>query len=172
MSTVELELLISNIQHNVNHIPNLNSGGCGFFALFVAEECKNRGIKYSIPIIDSLDSEKDWGEVKLNMLKIQEGVEEEEGYVGYYDKLDFSFSHAVIKIGRKYFDSEGVGKNNVDVIKVNKKSYPEYYYTDSPYTIEDMKVALELGGWNTAFNRERIGELKENINLAFDNILI
>jgi len=172
MNKKDLYQLIENIQSNVQDIPNLNSGGCGFFTLFIAEECEARNIKFSIPIIEDTDSEKEWDDIETNMRKIIEDVEDEEGYVDYWDKYDFAFAHSVMKIGRTYFDSEGIGKNKVEVMRRNALTYKRYDYVEKTYSIEEMRVALEHGDWNNLFDRDDIHCLKENIVLAFKDAII
>ncbi len=123
-------------------IPEVNRGGCGVFALKMVKELKKLGYNPNIVILTNWM--EDYGDKKDTLNNLLNKIP-----VGSLEKKDTSFSHCCVEIGGLYFDAHYVG---LDFLR----KWEDYEVNiNNTYTIEEMEVALKVGGWNGAYNRRK-----------------
>lgn len=121
-------------------IPKINQGGCGIFAIKMAKELKKLGYSPNIVIIDrGVENVNNKKEI-LNRVTNKERV-------GSYEKRQTSFCHCCVEIGGLYFDGLHIGLSLME-------RWNSYIFSGN-YTIEEMEIALKVGGWNSSYDRRK-----------------
>ncbi len=141
---MDLILQINKINQDiVDNVKNINRGGCGVFAYFLAKRLKELKIKHSICVLDAWGKKSfqdTWGkylnEVKNNNLN---------------NGRNLSASHFMIKIKETYVDGTGM-------------TYFPDFHVCGKYTIEDMELALKYGSWNSDYNVKQNLKVKRIID--------
>ena len=139
----DLKDLVQEINKQIRvEIPNINSGGCGVFALLMSKKLVELGFKPSIGIMLSK-----WGENSVEDKKRVINNVKNNQKVQAYEKRETSFAHCCVMVEGLTFD----GKFLNDDFKDQWGSYP----IAGEYTIEEMEVALKVGSWNDTYSRRR-----------------
>lgn len=136
-----VDLVLSLTQEIKEKIPNINQGGCGVFAFLVTQELQSRGYNPEIVIlVNRLERRVDKKKEVLN--NIFNGNKVARG-----EKVDTSFAHCYLNVGGLVFDGTSIG--------IKLKDRWSCYATDGTYTLEELKLALKVGGWNPTYSRRR-----------------
>lgn len=155
--------LILQIHKNIilNDIDNVNDGGCGFFAFFVANELEKLGIEYRIKVIDKV--KLGGGSVKKKVTNINSFLLQKMPI-----KSDLiSITHCWIQVKHKgqWLDFDGE----------TSSFYPEWDYESEAdfsgyFTKEELKVCLRYAKWNKLYKKSQNKLLRDSIREVFKNI--
>ena len=152
------------IQEGVlEHIEELNFGGCGWFTYLVGKELKRRGIPFTIMVLeDVLDGEGGW--TSANKVDIK------QYFNGRGNKFrELTCTHYLVKVGNYSFD--GVmdsGRNEEDVLEYYYQTYGfELEIAEETHTLQEMWVMLNKFGWNSRYNKAQNRRLQLLIREAF-----
>lgn len=117
----------------LDKIPSINRGGCGIAALAMYDAAKREGKKPKIVYLYSWMCDTDL--IERNK-RFKKGEEENAA----------ACSHVVIKLGKKYWDSEG---------KVNLKNW-KGFKKDEEISRKHLIASIDnVDEWNDCFNREK-----------------
>jgi len=154
---MDLDKLVEEIQGEIDYqIYDINQGGCGWFAYYMVKHLKSVGIDAKIKIIDDSRSK-----VQLKKTNINNYINKVTN-VEYDELRDTSFIHCFVKVGSKGFDARNSS------IKQLKDDYDGYRFAGE-YTLQELEIALKVGGWNSRYNKNNNRLLEEIIQT---NILI
>lgn len=133
-----LDSCLFGLQFQFNYI---NSGGCGVIAEMVYDTLKNLGLKPTIVILARAD--------EMPKEKIEENLKNNAG------GLEVPFSHIVIRVNKKYIDSNGIQKDF-------KNSQFSKHILVEGMSIELLKQWNQTQEfWNDMFNRRQIPKIKK-----------
>lgn len=155
-----LSQIIKEIQSEIrSKIDNLNSGGCGWFAFYMATALKSVGIEAEIKLItrhegDLWFTQKD--DINYKKEIINEYVNNGEQNCDPSDLQETSFIHCYINVAG--FEFDGMYESFKDM-----KEYFKRFKFEGDYTIEEMEIALKVGGWNCTYDTSNNAKLKEII---------
>ena len=128
------------------HLPELNCGGCGFFAYYVSKKLAMLGHKPEILVLSSWDDNDGF----KNKVKVLNKIKNNIKFTVYENTL--SASHFVVKCGRYVFDSNNVIDLENNPLKIGEIIFGAQYIGN--YTIEDMVIELYRDrGWNSWYDR-------------------
>lgn len=136
-------------------IPNLNRGGCGFFAAELGQHLLHYG--YNITVV-SLGNKKR----SLAAIRMQITAMSKYNLIDLHNLLGLGLHHFLIKWTDEqcqdwYIDSEGVHTEE-DVVK------KWCAFIEAEFTLDEMSMlADQKPGWSTVFNRQFIPKLAEKI---------
>ena len=150
-------------------IPNLNYGGCGIYALAVAENLYAKGIPCELAIIGSMGTTDEviYNNSVYNVVKRCKRRNREINARRLHDN-GFTLYHVMVKIetetGTVYIDSEGV----YDHPENSRWSVGIEGIAD----IETMRPFIEnTEGWNSSFNRQWISKIYSYVNTVIERTI-
>lgn len=154
---MNMKQLIFEIQKGIikNDIEDVNSGGCGFFAFFVANELDKCNIPYKIKVVDDIIGGTD----------IEQKVANINNFVCNKEKPQsdlINFEHCYIQIEDYKFDAEISGE------ALNDK---DYHYK-GVYTKHDLKIALRYGDWSKVYYKKQNRLLRSVIRESFQTVRV
>ena len=122
----EVSKEIKAIYKELNKIDHVNRGGCAIVAYGVVEYLKSNHPNIDATVVYLFRGDFD-------------------GYRECAKGNATSCAHAVVKIGDKYYDSEGVYSE-----RVLATSLPKFWHTTQEFVLKSVNG----GGWNPLFDRE------------------
>lgn len=128
------------------YLPELNNGGCGFFAYFMGKKLIMLGYKPEILVLSSWEDVDDFKRKSeiLNAVKNNAKIEVYEN--------DLAATHFVVKCEQYVFDSNNIIDLGNKPLKLGEVIFGCQYIGN--YTIEDMVIALYRDrGWNSWYDR-------------------
>lgn len=161
----DLLLALDRAVVEVEHLIDINAGGCGTFALLVARHLQRLGVTFEV-----LSSHEPWGSCN-----IRAGIEAwNAGEVTNCREWDYhahqTRAHIFLRIkaGRRWivFDSEGIipddGKVVPSMRTVRRNSEP------MPFEVLELICTnCEERDWNTMYDKEQDSDMEDGIKLAF-----
>lgn len=135
-----IELILKVNQEVKREISKINYGGCGVFASKMYKQLKELGYTPNIVILDY--EENDFSQ-KKEVLNNKMNKQPINGNL-----RSTSFVHCCLEVGGLYFDGEQIGQYFLD-------NWVSRYPIKGNYTIEELDLALKVGGWNSTYNRKR-----------------
>lgn len=118
----------------------LNRGGCGVFAYLMGKKLKKEGVPFKIVIMLSR------GECMEHKKLVLDNVRNNRGRYFLINKA--SFAHCFIKVGDLSFDGHFSNRELFD-------EFDDLYVNEeNTYSLYDMFLAINLGGWNDSFDRD------------------
>lgn len=149
----KLESIIESIQWDIAYkgIDSINCGGCGFFALMLAEELERNNIKYKwVYILSPWDSTDVVNNINLN----------NQG-----DNVDCSAAHVMIHIDGYYID----GQCTYDLEQLECRWLESRTKINFELSYKDMIRPIFTGGWNDMYARHMHNPIiKKIIKEAFN----
>ena len=141
-------------QTNEN-IPDLNFGGCGFYAYFVSKKLIMLGFKPEILVLDR------YGARIIEKYRVLDQIKSNQKTSVPSNSL--SASHFVVKLENYIFDSNEIIDLENNPLKEGEWIFGCEYI--GKYTVEDMAIALyrDKAGWNNWYNRLQNNGLLYNI---------
>ena len=122
------------VRKYLDDIPDINRGGCGIAALAMYYAANKEGKKVGIAYLYG-----SWFE--------DDNIEQNEMFKKGKSKVAGSCSHVLVRVGNRYYDSEGV---------VNLKNIKKRYTVDKDITKKHLKASINnLDAWNDDFNRRK-----------------
>ena len=136
---------------------NINRGGCGVFALYLSKELDKRNIKHDILWI---------GDDYHNAEKVIRNTFQSNSNVTLEDFSDngIFLSHVMVKIGKKFIDSEGVYKG------FDNTRWSHRRVLSKMSNKELFKLVDSSHGWNDTFQRKLIPKIKKDIKKVMENL--
>lgn len=141
-------------------INNINKGGCGWFCYFLIKNLRKFGIQSKIARIEDYGYFNHW---KDGFENFKNSSDENQFYYNEY----LTASHFMVKMGRTFVD----GKKQVNLNKAPSKiKYSEldmilgWGKVTGYYTLEDIKLALKHGSWNSTYDTKHNKNLEKIIN--------
>ena len=154
--SVLLAFVAEMVKINKKH-PNINYGGCGFFAVLLYDKLKALGFRPKIAVMV----------YSLEDFERSEGMYFEHGMEYYWQNRREGFPHVVVKAGGYYIDSTGAYKDYKDM--------PSYWYKYKLYVGSDVEFIRECSNvshlWNDSFNRRQIPTITKKIEKIYEKIL-
>ncbi len=130
------------VQKYLDDIPDINHGGCGIAALAMYYAAKREGKKVGIAYLYSRGYDDDCMEMNE---KYKKGKSKKAG----------SCSHVVVRVGNRYYDSEGI---------VNLKKHSRSFIIDKSITKKHLKASINnVDDWNNDFNRKYVKRIEKFI---------
>lgn len=148
-----------------SRIPDINAGGCGYFAFFMANELERYGIEYNIRVVDGFESIFYY----LPGHPIKEKVTNIENFIHKVDEISkelVSFTHCWVEI------KDGDKFRNIDSESFDEELNKDEFNFNGVYTKEELKTALRYGGWNREYNKQNNQKLRAAIRKAFESMHI
>ena len=129
---------------------HINRGGCGAFALYLSKELDKRNIKHDILWI---------GDDYHNAEKVIRNTFQSNSNVTLEDFSDngIFLSHVMVRIGKKFIDSEGVYKG------FDNTRWSHRRVLSKVSNKELFKLVDNPKGWNDTFNRKLMPKIKKDI---------
>lgn len=154
MEKTKLTMDITKLQRDLRkEIPNLNRGGCGLFAYLLGKRLKREGIDFKIKILGGFGDCFEYKVAVLNEVKNNRN--------NLY-RNQASFAHCYLQIGDYKFDGH-----------YSDNELREVFYTledIGEYSLQDLYLAIKVGGWNWKFCLKRdlpkLEEIIENFKIA------
>ncbi len=138
----ELVDLILKINQEVrNEVPYINHGGCGVFASLMYKHLKSLGYDPKIVIL-TMDWESSFESKKETLNKVMNNQSVQRG-----DLRHTSFAHCCIEVSGLYFDGTRLGTAFLN--------YWNECELSGNYSIEELDLALKIGGWNKQYSRRK-----------------
>lgn len=130
------EMKIEELQEELREsLPYLNGGGCGRFAYMLGKKLKREGIDFKVMILgrefESIEPKK----ISLNNVRNNKSDR---------NKNNTSFSHCFLEVGGLKFD----GLNNTEGLEIEYG----HYGVIGEYSLQDLYLAIKVGGWNSRFD--------------------
>ena len=155
---IQLATLLSDIQKEIEEkIPNINRGGCGFFALYLSEQLLKNKIPHELIMasyyFDNVINELDSNRKIINCCEI----------FNKRTKVKLPFDHVFVKIQQYYID--GVDINN-------RFPKEEIDYNCGIISYKDLELHIKYGRWSSQFNKRLKPKLKRIIEQKFKTNLL
>jgi hypothetical protein len=154
LNNKEFDFLKVRLEKINNKIPHINRGGCGVFAVELAIRLKKIKVPCKLVIIDT------WG--------IIDDYTDDLENNGYISPDSIKPSHVMVKVGRRYIDSDGVfNKSHID----NEWTDPNLFEIKPEQFIQ---AALTEYGWNPRFTRSKksLDTIKRHLTKACSELKI
>ncbi len=169
--TMSVQRFVTLVQEEVekSRISNINSGGCGIFALYVSLHMKALNLPYEIIALSTDTDPETWNKSKEEF--VNKVVNNNNSKKANYHGL--SCSHvAVLFDDKNLFDSNKlltISENEKSVFCAN--SWTNYLIVGS-YEIEVLKAAVKpQDGWNESYDRRQNTKLFSSIRKAYHRYL-
>lgn len=136
-----------------DNIRNLNLGGCGLFAEYYVEAVKPLVDYISIvPVVSYMDSKY---KSRLSMIKhLKEEIKQngKDNVNGWYGNL--SAAHFVVKM---FDEDNAIYFDGYEHWQIARKEIFKWRSAkgNGRYTLEQMKLSNEFGGWNSTYDRRQ-----------------
>lgn len=153
MKKEQVVQVVTNIQSRIfNSIENINCGGCGWFAYFMHQALSEYGIKCELAILDNekIDERLD----TINNFRNTRDINNS-------NNLYTSFNHCCVVLPMLYLDFDGEVFEAIEDYGRTLQGY---------YTIEEMKIALEIGLWTPDFDTDDLPELASIITQECEKV--
>ena len=155
-----LSQIIKEIQTEIrSKIDNLNSGGCGWFAFYMATALKSVGIEAEIKLITRHEEDL-WftsrDDINFKKEVINEYINNGKKNCDPNDLQEISFIHCYLNVAGLQFD--GVYED----MKGIQTKFSRFKF-EGTYSLDEMKIALEVGGWNPTYDASNNTTLKDII---------
>ena len=143
--------IVKQIQIEVsNNIVDINAGGCGRFALFMCKALQKKGYDVRMMLVTGDNSTYEYKRIQLE--KYKKNID--------CDIIKTSFSHCYLKLDDYVFDAE---ENSIEPIKSYYNRHQHKF--GGEYSIEDMDIAVNNGGWNPSYDKRQDKQLIEIIRI-------
>lgn len=129
----------------IEDVPNLNYGGCGFYAYFMSKKLIMLGYQPEILVLERFGVKIEGKYKILNAIKNNQEIP--------IPRNSLSSAHFIVRCGNYVFDSDEIIDLENNPLKLNESLFGWQYIGN--YTVEDMAIALyrDRMGWNDWYDR-------------------
>lgn len=171
VKTAHLEQIIDKVSLVNDVVPNLNRGGCGIFALALAEALTAKGIHTELMIISPDGTPTgDTGTQIINELYNEHKTNNSKFTVHSLHQYDIQLHHVLVKAtvenGSVLLDSEGVYES------LNETESWSHCEFEAVLNIETFRPLAESEeGWNSMYNRMMNAKVYNLVNRAVNSVI-
>jgi len=145
---------LSTLLHCINSIfKNINSGGCGHFALMLGEKLINHGYNPEIICLQKFINDDDIKQIKENFNLAPDELME-------LNQMGAYLNHIMIKCDGFYIDSTGIYKDISNI-------YPDFEEL-GVVSFDKLKSWCNCDDWNNTFDKKQLPKMERLINKYFD----
>lgn len=149
-----------------NHVPEVNSGGCGFYAYELIKRLQENNIDAKIVVY--CDSDDFYYDDNANIQLKEEYLKTNKIAVSYMHNwcryVDVGgFGHVKVEVNNKVYDSDG------GVLVKRSSRWNWFRRMDGYLSVETLrKILRPKSNWNSRFNRKHVPKIRKIMDKYFE----